>query len=83
LYRDTHLSQNTCTLTAKTRAMLRSTTAVPGLYPDAAFLLTASVRSATFTYFIAGPLGGIVPMPMTGSHIYSFSSKQFVVFLIK
>jgi len=36
--------------------MLRSTTAVPGLCPEEAFQPTASVRSATQTPFIAGPL---------------------------
>ena len=40
----------------KNRAMLRSTTAVPGLCPEEAFQPTASVRSATQTPFIAGPL---------------------------
>jgi hypothetical protein len=39
--------------------MLRSTTAVPGLYPEEAFQSTASVRSATQTPFIAGPLAHI------------------------
>jgi hypothetical protein len=46
-------------MTAKTRAMLRSTTAVAGLYPDTAFLPTTFVRSTTFTYFIAGLLAKI------------------------
>jgi len=36
-------------MTCKNRAMLRSTSAVPELYPDEAFQPTASVRSATFT----------------------------------
>ena len=31
--------------------------AAPGLYPEAAFLPAAATRSATLTYFIAGPLG--------------------------
>jgi hypothetical protein len=30
---------------------------VPGLYPDSAFLLTASMLKPTQTPFIAGPLG--------------------------
>ena len=39
--------------------MLRSTTAVPGPYPEDVFQPTASVRSATQTPLIAGPLQGI------------------------
>jgi hypothetical protein len=58
-YRDTRITQTAPTRTAKTRAMLRllrpQTTRTPmtGHYPP------ASMHSATFTHFIAGPLGVI------------------------
>jgi hypothetical protein len=37
---------------------------VPGLYPEENFLVTTFIRSATPTYFIAGPLAA----SMTGFH---------------
>jgi hypothetical protein len=45
-----------CTWTAKNAPFFTHYGCVPGLYPEEEFLVTASIRSATPTNFIAGPL---------------------------
>jgi hypothetical protein len=52
-----HTQNQNCTLTAKTRAVHSLITASVGLSPVAKFHSPAFNRSATFTNYIAGPLG--------------------------